>query len=342
MTRKTLGICRFALVPLIVAATVNFCGAATGDEISDSVTNAMKHIRISHGEKSLCVITDASYVMMNGHTTERYLDVIGEKTGCSIGKGNLLLFHRPTTGVLKIALFDKKSWKCSVVEVDGSKAVLHGPVSLAFDRLNDDSAWKEIQEVIGEADAFTITGIAHQWAAGAPFDFLKCAELHNHLCAGITSGYFIVKYIQKNYPLREGESYTYISCPPWCKDDGIQMLMDLTPGKHGMFVAALSKEQLARVSDSNVAGVMLVRHGKHAGATALILSYDQNAANEVSGSLKFSGRQASITTLTGLVPFYGSPERFVHVLKKLEIAAGTADSLGMAGINPYEVLGFVK
>ncbi len=335
--RSSCGIAAFACAAILFAGRTADC-----DDIPRLLKEGMARIHVSRGDTSLCVLTDASYVIRNGKTTERYLDVITEATGCSPGKGNLLLFHRPTTYVLKIAMFNKKTRECAVVDADSARAFLRGPVSLAFERLNDDGAWETIQSVMGMSDAFAITGIAYQWAAGAPYDFMKCAELHNHLCPGITSGYFIAKYIQKFHPPGVNDSYTYISCPPWCKDDGIQMLMDLTPGKHGMYVQALSDEQLKRIADPNAAGIMLLRHGKRGGATALIVSFDQNIANELGGLKKFTGRQATLAVLTGLIPFYAAPERFVKVLQTREIDDDTADSLGRAGINPYEVLGFMK
>ena len=327
---------------LVLSTIPCFGGTAAGDDIPRLLKEGMERIHVSRGDTSLYVLTDASYVIRNGKTTERYLDVIMEATGCSPGKGNLLLFHRPATDPLTIALFNKTNRECAVVDADGVRASIRGPVSLAFERLNDDAAWKEIQAAAGPSESFAITGIFHQWAAGAPYDFMKCAELHNHLCPGITSGYFIAKYIQKFHPIGRDDSYAYISCPPWCKDDGIQMMMDLTPGKHGMYVKALSEEQKKRIADPNAAGIMLLRQGKNAGATALILSYDHSAANELSGSNKFTGLQAKFAALTGLIPFYHTPERFVKVAKTVEMTAAAADSLGRAGINPYEVLGFVK
>ena len=333
------------IIPLLAAIIAVSC-AGTPQESSDPfgarVAEGMQLIGSVRGDNTLLVITDASYVIQEDRTTERYIDVIGDVTGCSFSSGNFILVHRPTTYRLFAALFNKTTRMCVMVASDGSSITVSEPVSLAFATLNDDMVWAEIESTLGASDTFSITAIASQWAADAPFDFLKCAELHNHLCPGITSGYFIAKYIQKFYPLSTGESYTYISCPPWCKDDGIQMIMDITPGKKNMFVQSLSEEQEAHLTDSSVAGIMLINHDTDEDATALILSFDWDTATEISGAGALTGIQATITTLTGLIPFYSTPERLVHILKTMEIDTATAASLGQAGVNPYEVLGFVK
>ncbi len=314
----------------------------SSDPFGTIVAEGMQRIGSARGDSTLLVITDASYIVQEGRTTERYVDVINDVTGCSVGKGNLLLVHRPTTYHLFAALFNKTTSSCVMIAAEGSSVKVSRPVSLAFATLNDDTVWAEIESTLGMSDTFSVTAIASHWAAGAPFDFLKCAELHNHLCSGITSGYFIAKYIQKFHPLGVGESYTYISCPPWCKDDGIQTIMDITPGKKSMFVQSLSKEQEEHLADSSAAGIMLINHGADAGATALILTFDWDVAAELSGAGSLAGRQATIATLTGLIPYYMMPERLVRVLKSMEIDKTTASRLGQAGINPYEVLEFVK
>ena len=334
---------------LVAAAFTMICACGqqqtvTVDEngLAPLLAEGMTGLGITAGDAALCVITNASYAIRDGQTTERDIDIIASATGCTIGKGNLLLFHRPSTVPVKIAMYNRSSHECTVIDTDGAAPTLRGPVSLAFERVNDETAWGEIEDTLGASDAFTITTVAHQWAAGAPFDFLKCAELHNHLCPGVTSGYFIAKYIQKFHPLETGESYTYLSCPPWCKDDAIQMLLDLTPGKRSIFVKELSDEQLERVADPDVAGIMLLRHGGTDTVTAIVLSFDWDAAAEASGSQGFSGMQSTLTTITGLIPFYGEPERFVNVPATYELTADAADRLLFAGVNPYEELGFIK
>ncbi len=330
------------IVTLLLAVSC----AAPPDKISDpfgaQVAEGMRRINAAKGDSSLLVITDASYVMHEGRTSEPWIDIISDVTGCSMGSGNLLMVHRPITYHLFAALYNKTTGACVMVAANGSSISVSDTVSLDISTLNDETVWADIQAALGGSEAFSITGIANQWAAGAPFDFLKCAELHNHLCPGVTSGYFIAKFIQKQYPLKEGESYTYISCPSWCKDDGIQVLMDLTPGKRNMYVKNLSNEQKARLTNPAVAGIMLINHGADAGSTALILSFDWDAATEASGAGPLTGLEAKITTLTGLVPFYEMPERFVSVLARKEIDAATASQLSQAGINPYELLEFVK
>ena len=80
---------------------------------------------------------------------------------------------------------------------------------------------------------FTLASMANVWAKGGPYDFLKSAELHNHICPGLTSGYLMAHYILDHFPLKDGERYTVVACPVWCKEDAFQVVMDCTPGKKG-------------------------------------------------------------------------------------------------------------
>lgn len=73
--------------------------------------------------------------------------------------------------------------------------------------------WSEVQKTFGP-DAFSLTSILFGWALGAPWGLLKAAELHDHLCPGLISGYLLMNFIRERYPLEEGKSYLFIACPP--------------------------------------------------------------------------------------------------------------------------------
>jgi len=69
--------------------------------------------------------------------------------------------------------------------------------------LSEPESWqgKMVAKVFG-GNEFSLITICNLWAKGLPNDFLKCAELHDHICPGLTSGYLIAKYIQKNFSAR--------------------------------------------------------------------------------------------------------------------------------------------
>ncbi len=95
---------------------------------------------------------------------------------------------------------------------------------------------------------FTIVTFANVWADDAPYEFMKAAEFHNHICPGLTSGYMIIEYLDENLPLQGNQNYEIIACPPWCKDDAFQVIFDMTVGKR--FVAMhLTSEDSAQLPE---------------------------------------------------------------------------------------------
>lgn len=313
---------------------------ADNASVVSAVEDAMSRLDVNRGSKNICALTDAGYVISNNETTEKYVGTIESLTGCSIGNSNLYFFHRKTTYPLMIVLFDKEDYRAVMIKHDGGTTHIEGPVDISFKRLGNKQAWEMIQDSFG-ADTFTIATFAHHWAAGAPYDFMKCAEFHNHLCPGVTSGYFISGYINKQL-IKEETECTYISCPPWCKDDAIQILMDLTPGKHSFYVKQLSDGQKNELKDSSVAGIALISSGEHDSITAHILSFDWDKARKYAHSSDYNDIQATIRTITGLIPYYEKPELFVQVLKTVTITEAQAQRLSLAGVNPYAELDFVK
>jgi formylmethanofuran dehydrogenase subunit E-like metal-binding protein len=86
---------------------------------------------------------------------------------------------------------------------------------------NNQAAWnaKKNAKVFG-GNEFSIITIANVWAADAPYEFLKAAEFHNHICPGLSSGYLFVRYLDENLPLQSpSDRYEIIACPPACRDD---------------------------------------------------------------------------------------------------------------------------
>ena len=105
---------------------------------------------------------------MNGRTSEGYLDMIREVTGCSIGKGNLLLFHRPITYPLKVLIFRKDTKDSVVITYDGKKAVKIN-LNIDGDKATKPDVWQHIQEKIRSvSDTFSMVTIANAWAEGRP------------------------------------------------------------------------------------------------------------------------------------------------------------------------------
>lgn len=316
------------------------------------VTGGLRELELTKRDPRLCVLTNAGYVILWGETTEAYVDLLHEETGASVGRGNLLFLHSASEDPLKAALFRKDTGDCVFITSQGDGEVKMVKVNLSPERTTDPKAWPEVQRALGR-DAFPLASILGAWAKGAPYDLLKCAEFHNHLCPGVTSGYFIAKFIRKHYPLGKGQSYRFIACPPWCKDDAIQVLLDLTPGKKGLYVMDLSEEQKGALPDPDVAGILVLWEEDKKAGRAVVLKFNWEEAYRASGVRAEKIRPAGgmnnplfwtsrIKAALGLISYLDEPERFVGVLAEVTIDTAGLGKLSQAGSNPYEVLGYVR
>ena len=311
------------------------------DTLPECLHQAMEHLSVTQGTSSLCVLTNAGYVTVDGQSTVAAIDTIQDITGCTSGSGRLLFFHRSSSNPLRIVLFDKTAYRCVVISQTTGEASLGDMVDIGLSHLGNEQEWSDIQAVLG-SDASTIVTFAHQWAAGAPYDFMKCAEFHNHICPGVTSGYFLVKYIQKNLLPETEASCSFIACPVWCKDDAIQILLDMTVGKKSLTAKNLTDEQLSSLKDDTVAGILLVSKSGEERTTAYILGFDWDAADKLSGSGRDTGMAARIINVTGLIPYYDKPEALVKVLDTRQVTSDEVTRMTSAGVNPYEVLHFTN
>jgi formylmethanofuran dehydrogenase subunit E-like metal-binding protein len=212
------------------------------------------------------------------------------------------------------------------VRVDGQNALPY--LATAQDLTGDSQAGQ---------DLFTLAAIANVWAKDGPYDFLKSAELHNHICPGLTSGYLIAHYIQKRYPLAPGERYTVLASPVWCKEDALQVVLDCTPGKNSLIVKPLSEKQKAAVSVPNPAGLLLVWNAKQKTGRGVALSFDFDRLR----SLAPEGAPKAASVLAAL-DHLGEPERFVSAAATFDLDESRYQRMIEAGSNPYEVVGLVK
>jgi formylmethanofuran dehydrogenase subunit E-like metal-binding protein len=340
---------------LVVSLVFGIANTLWAADFKGLIQNGMQDLKIAKGSPALLALTDATYVKVNGRTSEGYVDIIQEITGCSIGKGNLLFFHRPVTYPLKVVLFKKETKDAVIITYDGEKT---GKINVKMDgdEATKPDGWKQIQEKVGP-DTFSIVTITNAWARSAPYDFLRCCEFHNHLCPGVSTGYQIARLIMERYPLKKGESYVWIACPPWCKDDAVQILLDLTPGKKSLFAKELTADQKKAISGEkptdNIAGILVIWNNKANKGKAVGFRYDWGKAWQVSGvdskDFKPEGGKNNPVFWTsrvacnwGLMPYLSKPADFVKVVKEVEVSPQMYTKMTIAGVNPYDVIGLSK
>lgn len=326
-----------SILALAVALAFFCCAAATSAATFEtSVTDAMQTLSLTKGDPQLLLMTDAPYVRVDDQSALPFLDKAQDLTGCTVGRGNLLFFQRPQAHPLRFMLFHKSSGEAVILSrMEGTWS--SEIIDLGSAAISQPAFWERTGGYHAGRDLFTLAAIANVWAQDGPYDFLKSAELHNHICPGLTSGYLIAHYIQNHYPLAPGERYTVLASPVWCKEDALQVVLDCTPGKKSLIVKPLSETQLAAVSVPNPAALLLIWNGKQKTGRGVALSFDFDRIRALSPE----GTPKAATVLAAL-DHLGDPDRFVSAVATFDLDEALYHRMIEAGSNPYEVAGLTK
>jgi len=325
-----LSVMLFVLFPLL------FSGNSVAATYEENLSQAVQSLCVRKGDANFLLLTNAPYVKVDSSFALPYLEKAQEQTGCTVGKGNLLFFQRAQDHPLRLMLFDKTNGNAVIISKE-EKQWVSEKLNMSPAEISKPSFWEKSKGFFAGKDMFTLAAIADVWAEGGPYDFLKSAELHNHICPGLTSGYLIAHYIQNHYPLKEGERYTIIASPTWCKEDALQVLLDCTPGKQGMVVKHLSKVQIDRISFADPAGIVLVWDEKRKVGKGYALAFDFKKLKALSP--KDSPKAA---TVLSVLPHLTEPDRFVTTAAEFDLNEGLYDGITQAGENPYELAGLIK
>ncbi len=213
---------------------------------------AMDRLGFRRGDPGILALTDAGYIAnIGGYSSAGALDGVMQTAGVSTGKRNLVNVHRGYSQPLWFAFFDKASGNCVYIEVNRSYLLpwlaeeAKGTVNLSefmetdasalFSRISEENidpdrliteegakAWHHnfVDKTFG-GNEFSIVTISAIWSKGISNELLRCAELHNHICPGLVSGYYIAQYLKEKYPTERGNKWVVWAVPPWCKDDAI-------------------------------------------------------------------------------------------------------------------------
>jgi len=311
-------------------------GSVSAAMIGQETSQAMKTLDISKGSGNLLVLTNAPYVKVNGACALHYLKQVQDVTGCSVGKGNLLFFQRSQNHPLRMMLFKKSTGDAVIISLVDQKPITE-KLNLGARTISEPSFWKTTGALNAGRDMFTLATIANMWAKGAPYDFLKSAELHNHICPGVTSGYLLARYILNRYPLQKDERYTIVSCPVWCKEDALQVVLDCTPGKKRMVVKPLSREQQERISVKNPAGMLLIWDAENKSGKGVALSFDFDRLRSLA-----SKDAPKATMVLATADHLDRPDLFVSEAARFELNQALYEDIVTAGSNPYAVAGLLR
>jgi formylmethanofuran dehydrogenase subunit E-like metal-binding protein len=265
---------------------------------------------------------------------------------------NLLVVQNTRNSPLWFAFFNKKSGKCTFIEAsyeNENKISYQVTENIKFSKLSKSqesrAAWNQkVNETVFDGREFAILTIANGWATGnLDYELMQCLELHNHFCPGVSSGYVLANWMEENYPLEEGVSYTVFACPSWCKEDVFLKRWDATPGKGGVWASLLTAEELEAVGNST-AGIFVVTD-KNAGTTkAVVLGFDFNIVREQCGAKADDPAWVSkyLMDLWLMDKENWNTEGLVSVIAVVDIDANTLTEMKQANANPYEVLGLLN
>jgi len=317
-------------------------GKDSSQDVSELLKGAVQTLGTEKGSLNLSVLTNATYVKLNGRTTETYVDVIGRETGCSVGKGNLLFFQRPAQHPLIVAVFNRETEDCVVIRTDGRKG-RSVRLQMQREKISKPDFWQETRGGLSHADMFGIVTILSAWSLKAPHDFLKCAENHGHVCPGLAFGYFMAQTIEKKYPLREGEKYVFIATPNFCGDDAVSLILGVTAGRKNLIVNALKPAQNEEWSIRKGAGILVKWKERDKSGQGLVLAVDMPRIREQTGFKKpLGGPQASAPAAMQLIPYLSGSKEFVKIVREFPVSPELMQELTSAGKNPYEVIGLVS
>ncbi|MCF8011924.1 MAG: hypothetical protein K9L17_12350 [Clostridiales bacterium] len=366
-----------AVILLLVFPAFAFAGTAEDVEAfvgQDNATSrhmigakassaAMDKLSFTRGDSNILAMTDAGYAIINGKTTEKCVDGITAVSGCTVGAGNLLMVQRSKEKPLWFAFFDKNTGQLVYMQVKESvinKSVDEIEQMAAEDiftiisrenvvienLMNNPGKWKDAaaNKVFG-GNEFSLIGIANIWAhPDCTYDFLQAAEFHNHLCPGVTSGYLIIKYLDRYLPLQQGEGYNIIACPNWCKEDAFQAVLDATPGKRGLYVKKLTAEQEKQLlpEAKNIAGLYIRWDGSSGDGLALGFDFDKVRALANTKDFSGPGWIAKLKMNMVLMDYLDNPGALVKTIKSFKVDQAELTNLQSAGVNPLQELGLMK
>ncbi|QTA89707.1 FmdE family protein [Desulfonema magnum] len=346
-------------------------GDKAAKEAIDILSNAPE--TKSAFREDLIVLTNAGYAVIDGHTTQACLDGLRNETGASVGNTRLINVHSASTSPLWFFLYEKNSGNGVYCETETSAINLSNfevaddpfaQVKLYNIKADDEHLYANFSEANEElfvnkgfgGNEFRIISIANAVAEGAPYDLTRAFLYHDHFCPGVTSGYLLVKYLEKHFPLTETyNKYFILSIPPWCKDDALITMLNETPGKRGYGVFHLNDEDKAKLKDEakNIAGIFFRWNGdsNNPMGEGIVLSFDFSESKKLNNwgeDTPWNWWESRFKMDIWLLDYLNMPEDFVEVIPFngnntffLEDLEGITQPSDMVrpGMNPLQLLG---
>ena len=240
-------------------------------------------VKIHKDMPNLMVLTSAGYVMINEQSTEACWDGLFEELGSRLSRKTLLPDHKAIWtplwfnfllkqddgSLMSIYMRYNEDGTFFIGEYNGTQVY-----NINMTTLNNSALSGGISaSAYPDGNYFSIQSISNAWSAGPAFDQIISFLFHNLACPGVQPGFFIVDYIQENFPLNENQSYIYIANEQYCKDDSLEYILDVSPGLGNYLVQKLTSDEYKGADDLDEEGILIIWDSANNIGQAVSISY---------------------------------------------------------------------
>lgn len=311
---------------------------------------AVRSIKASAG-KNVLVITNAGYGSLDGNSSESMIDEISAGTGCTPGQKSLLTVHTPYYEPFWATVINTDTFNSCFIKSSGKNFVKTN-LNLSPKVILTPAGWSTAHKTAAGNRLFSIVSIALAANADANWNMLRAAELHDHFCPGLNAGFIVQAYMEKTFPLSNGDKYVFVGAPPMCALDALQSLDGATAGKKGVFsmnVANMVNGAIARNGVKPVIIAMRVNSSQNR-TDGAILGFDFDRISSFTGikssDLKPEGGPSNplfyISRIKSSVKMVQMPMKnkmdCLEIIKKFSGPASKAIEVENAKSNPYAPL----
>lgn len=323
--------------------------ASVGAAAAQQALKRMQLAGAAPAAGKMVVLTNAGYAEVGGASTLGALDGIAAPAGVSRGRGTLLEIQSAPWKPLWFAVYDPASGFCAYLEVDAaafSNAAPFGCISL--ERIDATHLYRHAESWQAKFDArvfggneFRIIAIANAAAAGAPACALRVFEFHDHYCPGVTSGILMAEYVKSRFPAGKSGYFVH-AVEPWCKEDALMVLLNVTPGKRGYAVSyPNASDKAAKAPEARGAATIVYRQDDATGRwEGRVLGFQWA---ETDCPKTGSGLIDKLCMDLWYLARLDRPGDFVQVIKTFQLPEGvTPRDWARPGVDPLEKLGFIR
>ncbi|WP_407379785.1 FmdE family protein [Methanobrevibacter sp.] len=267
-------------------------------------------VKIRKDMPNLMVLTSAGYVMINEQSTEACWDGLFEELGSRLSRKTLLPDHKAIWtplwfnfllkqddgSLMSIYMRYNEDGTFFIGEYNGSQVY-----NINITTLNNSAISGGISaNAYPDGNYFSIQSISNAWSAGPAFDQIMSFLFHNHACPGVQPGFFMVDYIQENFPLNENQSYIYIANEQYCKDDSLEYILDVSPGLGNYLVQKLTSDEYKGADDLDEEGILIIWDSANNIGQAVAISYQWPSPDLSAYATSESKRAAQIQAFIDL------------------------------------------